>query len=217
MNLKTAYNLTKKFSSKSYHYGSQEYTPSSNDKIKYLQKNGNELVIYLDIKKEGSNSVKMRFGEAYKFINKIMFKDINVYGNTIIDSVYTSEGFVTLDKFKEAEDTINNLPQLIDYEMFLTESVSLKEMHDNVDILESGEMVLYFKLENAKRFPGESPYLLSAKKGKRMFAKVLLNDDNKFEVVETPRVRKTDDIVLSLYPDALLTDELNEFVISNDS
>jgi len=215
MNLKTAYNLTKKFSKKSYHYGAQEYTPSSSDKINYLQHSGNELTIYLNIKKEGLNSVKMRFGEAYEFINKLMNKTIVIDGNEILNSVYTSTGLVSSSEFKEAEDMMNNLPRPYNYEDFLTESVSLKELHDNIYILESGETVLYFKVEAQKVFPGESPYLLNNKIGKRMFAKVLLNEDREFEVVESPRVRKSDDIVLSLYPDAILSKELEDFIENN--
>ena len=216
MTLKKAYNLTKAFSKKSYHYGTQDYTPSSTDKISYLQHNGNELTIYLNINKEDNTSVKMRFGEAYEFINRLMSKTIIVDGRSIVDSVYTSQGLVSMDEFKEAEDIMNNIPQPFNYEEFLTESVPLKDLYDNVYILETGEIALYFKVNTSNRFPGESQYLLNNKEGKRMFAKVLLNEEGKFEVVETPRVRKSEDKVLSLYPDAILSETLNSFIVGNN-
>jgi len=215
MDLKKAHNLTQKFTSNSHHYGRIEYTPELTDEITFVQQNGRDLVIYLDIKREGSTPFKMRFGDAYNFIQKIILKDIRPNGNKIPNKVYTSQGFVSTAEFQEAKDLLDSLPQPIDYEHFLTESVQTRDLYDGIYFLETGEIVLQFKVLTKNRFPNSRYSDMYQYIGKRLLVKVLLNEDNKFEVVGLPRVKNAKDKVLAPYPDAILEETINEFIQNN--
>lgn len=216
MNLKRAYSLTKEFSSNSYHHGKLIYTPSITDIITFSQKQGNETTIYLTMTNTDNESFKMRFGDISDFTNKIMNKTIRPDGKIIPDKIYTSHGFVDISEFQEALDKINNLPRVIDYNIFEGDSIPTRSLFDGVYFLETGEIIFQFKRNKRIPFMNESSYIQSNQIGKRMLVKVFLNEDYKFEAVDLPRLKKTEDKILAVYPDYDLTDDIEKFILKNN-